>query len=42
MVRVAQLSFRALINTDVLVLISWPDGISHRGDGSLSGRKNRS
>ena len=28
-VRVAQLSFPALIDPDVLVLIAWPGGISH-------------
>ena len=48
---VAQLSFPALINMDVLVLIPWPDGawrtgawpyaINHSGGGSASVRRNR-
>ena len=37
---VAQLSFRALTDPDVLLLIPWPERISHRSDGLVSGRRN--
>ena len=40
-VRVAQLSSPALINPDLLVLIPWPGGISHYGDGSATGGRNQ-